>query len=171
MRSDHSAATEEPALSVTPPPTSVHVIVWCGETPVVLRSLDDRFERHKCASRAWSARWPASPKGRIESEPQGPSQLRGVLGFSTHRTVPITNRHDSSWFESISFSFCLVLVMLASHFRARVDLPKKSPTANPAKSNETEPRAGLAESTLTGSQTKNRLPGLCPSWLGNGQPK
>ena len=68
-RSDHSAATEEPAPSETLPPTSVHVIVWCGgDTPVVLRSLGDRCERHKRASRAWSERWPASPnKGRIES--------------------------------------------------------------------------------------------------------
>ena len=52
-----------PRLSLRPP-TSVHLIVWCGDTPVVLRSLDDRCgERHKRANRAWSARWPASPKG------------------------------------------------------------------------------------------------------------
>ena len=56
--------------------------LWCGDTPVVLRSLGDRCERHKRASRAWSARWPTSPKGRIESEPRGPSQLRGVRGVS-----------------------------------------------------------------------------------------
>ena len=91
-RSGHSPATEEPAPSVTPPPTSVHVIVRCGDTPVVLRSLDDRCERHKRASCAWSAYWPASPKGRIESEPRGPSQLRGVRGVSTHGTVQGTMR-------------------------------------------------------------------------------
>ena len=68
-RSDHSAATEELAPSKTLPPTSVHVIVWCGDAPVLLRSLDDRCERHTRASRAWSERWPASPKCRIESEP------------------------------------------------------------------------------------------------------
>ena len=57
--------------------------MWCGDKPFVLRSLDDRCERHKRASRrAWSARWPASPKGRIESEPRGPSQLRGVRGVA-----------------------------------------------------------------------------------------
>ena len=67
---------------MTLPPMSVHAIVWCGDTPVVLRSLGDRCERHKRASRAWSARWPASPKGRIESEPRGPSQLRGVRGVA-----------------------------------------------------------------------------------------
>ena len=77
-RSDHSAATEEPAPSLALPPTSVHVIVRCGDTPVLLRSLGDRCERNKRASRAWSARLPASPKGRIESEPRGPSQLRGL---------------------------------------------------------------------------------------------
>ena len=73
-------------------------------------SLDDRCERHKRASRAWSARWPASPKGRIESEPRGPSQLREVRGVAwgrTHRTVPITNRHDSSLFESFRSHFAL----------------------------------------------------------------
>ena len=38
----------------------------------------------------------------------------------------------------VSFSFCLVLVISASHFRARVDLPKKSSTSSPAQINETE---------------------------------
>ena len=86
-RFDHSAATEEPAPSVTLPPTSVNVIVWCGDTPVVLRrSLGDRCERHKRASRAWSAGWSVSTKGRVESEPRGPSQLRGVRGVA--RTAP-----------------------------------------------------------------------------------
>ena len=33
------------------PPTSVHVIVWCGDTPVFHRSLGDRCERHKRAPR------------------------------------------------------------------------------------------------------------------------
>ena len=85
-RSGHLAATEEPAPSMTLPPTSVHIIVWCRDTPVVLRSLDDRCERHKRASHAWSARWPVSPKGRTESEPRGPSQLRGVRGVArSHR--------------------------------------------------------------------------------------
>ena len=74
--------TEEPAPSVTLPPTSVHVIVWCGDKPVVLRSLGGRCERHKRASRAWSACWPASPKGRVESEPRGPPQLQGVRGVA-----------------------------------------------------------------------------------------
>ena len=100
-RSVYSAATEEPAPSGTLPPTSVHVIVWCRDTPVLLRSLGDRCERHKRASRAWSARRSASPKGRIESKPRGPSQLRGVRGVSTHRTVPITNRHGLKVFVLI----------------------------------------------------------------------
>ena len=89
---------------MTLPPTSVHVIVWCGDTPVVLRSLGDRCERHKRASRAWSARWPASPKGRIESEPRGPSQLRGVRGVA--RIAPsqlriVTIRHGLKVFVII----------------------------------------------------------------------
>ena len=125
--------TEEPAPSVTLPPTSVHVIVWCGDKPVVLRSLGGRCERHKRASRAWSACWPASPKGRVESEPRGPSQLQGVRGVSTHRTVPITNRHDLSWFERFRSHFALFW-----SFRLAISEPgwtsreKKSPTWNPA---------------------------------------
>ena len=34
------------------------------------------------ASCAWSERLPASPKGRTETEPRGPSQLRGVRGVA-----------------------------------------------------------------------------------------
>ena len=84
-RSVHSTAPEDPAPSATLPPTSVHVIVWCGDTPVVLRSLGDRCERHKRASRVWSEHRPAFLKGRIESEPRGPSQLRGVRGVDASR--------------------------------------------------------------------------------------
>ena len=121
---------------MTLPPTSVHVIVWCGDTPVVLRPLGDRCERHKRASRAWSARWPASPKGRIESEPRGPSQLRGVRGVA--RIAPsqlriVTIRHGLKVFVLILPCFGH---LLASHFRARMHLPKKSPTWNPASTNE-----------------------------------
>ena len=93
-RSDHSAATEDPAPSVALPMTSVHIIVWCGDTLVVLRSLSDRCERHKRANRAWSARWPASPKGRVESESRGPSQLRGGVG--SERIAP--SQYESSRF-------------------------------------------------------------------------
>ena len=71
------------AIRDPPPDVGAHAIVRCGDTPVVLRSLGDRCdERHKRASRAWSARGPASPKGRIESEPRGPSQLRGLRGVA-----------------------------------------------------------------------------------------
>ena len=108
-------------------PTSAHVIVWCGDTPVVLRSLDDRCERHKRASCAWSERRPASPNGRIESEsePRDPPQLQGVRGVA--RIAPsqlrfATIHHGLKVFVLI---FCLVLVVLASQFRARMDLPKK----------------------------------------------
>ena len=53
---------------MTLPPTSLHVMVWCGDTPVVLPSLGDRCERHKRASlRAWSAR---HPRRRFGFSPQ-----------------------------------------------------------------------------------------------------
>ena len=128
-RSDHSSATEEPAPSVTLPPTSVPVIVWCGDTPVVLRSLDDRCERHKRANRAWSARWPASLKGRIESEPRGPSQLQGMRGVariapSQLRTVTI--RHGSNVFVLIFPCFGY----FGQPFPSQDGPSKKSPTWN-----------------------------------------
>ena len=44
--SGHSAATEEPAQPVTPPPTSPHKTVWRGETPF-FQSPGDRRERGK----------------------------------------------------------------------------------------------------------------------------
>ena len=132
-RSDHSTATEEPAPSATLPPTSVHGIVRCGDTPAVLRSLGDRCERYKHASRAWRARWPASPKGRIESEPRGPSQLRGVRGVSTrpHRPNYESSRF-SSWFESFRSHFALFWSFwLAISEPGRISR-KKSPNWNPA---------------------------------------
>ena len=56
------------------------------------------------ARRAWSERWPASPKGRIETEPRGPSQLRGVRGVA--RIAPsqlriVTIRHGLKVFVII----------------------------------------------------------------------
>ena len=53
--------------------------------------------------RAWSERLPASPKGRIETEPRGPSQLRGVRGVA--RIAPaqlriVTIRHGLKVFRS-----------------------------------------------------------------------
>ena len=54
-------------------------------------------------------------------------------------------------------------VILASHFRAWVDTPKKSSNWGLAQINETELRAGLFELDPTGSQTKKtRLAGLWP---------
>ena len=94
-------------------------------------SLDDRCERHKRASRAWSARWPARPKGRIESEPRGPSQLREVRGVAwgrTHRTVPITNRHDSPWFESVRSHFALFWSFWLAISEPGWTSPQKVPT-------------------------------------------
>ena len=47
-----------------------------------------------------------------------------------------------------------ILVILASHFRTRVDAPKKSPTWGLACINETELHLNLAEIRPTGSQAK-----------------
>ena len=70
-------------------------------------AIDASDTSARAAPGAWSARWSASPKGRIESEPRGPSQLRRVRGVSTHRTVTIANCHGSSWFESFRYHFSL----------------------------------------------------------------
>ena len=91
-RSDHPTATGESAPSVTLPPTSPHFIVWCGDTPVVHRSLGDRCERHKRAPRLeWAVARPVAAPGSAWGR--------------TNRAVPITNRHDSSWFESFRSNF------------------------------------------------------------------
>ena len=168
--SDHSTATEEPAQSVTLPPTSPHAIVWCGDTPVVHRPLDDRCERHKRASRAWSACWPASPKGRIESEPRGPSQLRGVRGVSTNHTVPITNRHDSSWFESFRSHFALFWSFWLAISEPGWTSRKKVPLGIRLKS--TRPSHGRFFSSLNPPEAiqKNRLAGLWESPLPDSGP-
>ena len=55
----------------------------------------------------------------------------------TPQRISVAGRpnYESSRFVVVwkcSFSFCLVLVILASHFRARMDPPKKSPTWSPA---------------------------------------
>ena len=67
-------------------------------------------------SERWSERWPASPKGRIETEPRGLPQLRGVRGVA--RTAP-TNYESprSAMVWAFSFSFCLVLlvILVAGH--------------------------------------------------------
>ena len=47
-------AADESAPSVTLPPTSLHAIVWCGDTPV-LQSLDDRRERAWRRTKAWNS--------------------------------------------------------------------------------------------------------------------
>ena len=105
-RSDHSTATEEPAPFVTLlPPTSMHVIVLCGDTPaVVLRSLGDRCERHKRANRAWSARWPASPKGasKVSHEAHRSSEeCVGSARTATPQLRIVTIRHGLKVFVII----------------------------------------------------------------------
>ena len=68
--------------------------------------------------RATQAREPRLER-TLASQPQRPhrkskvshkarrSSDRGVRGVSTHRTAPITNRHDPSWFESFRSYFAL----------------------------------------------------------------
>ena len=54
----------------------------------------------------------------------------------------------------------IILVILASHFRTRVDTPKKSSTQGLACINETELHPNLVEIRPTGSQAKKLLAGL-----------
>ena len=87
---------------MTLPPTSVHAIVWCGYLLFTGHSAIDASDTS--ARHAWSERYSASPKGRIETEPRGPSQLRGVRGLariapSQLRTVTI--RHGLKVFVLI----------------------------------------------------------------------
>ena len=83
------------------------------------------------------SQWPKPPRfvhatAPAKSEPRGPSQLRGVRGVSTHRTVPITNRHDSSWFESFRSHFALFWSFWLAISEPGWNSRKKCPTWNPA---------------------------------------
>ena len=57
-----------------------------------------------------------------------------------------------------------ILVILASHFRTRVDTPKKSSTQGHACINETELHPNLAEIRPTGSQVKKSTSGALGWW-------
>ena len=124
---------------------SVHVTVWCGDTPVVHRPLGARCERYKREGRAWSARWPASPKGRIETEPRGASQLRGVRRVA--RTAPsqlrvVAIRHGLECrLGSFRSHFALFWSFQLAIFEAGWTSPEKKkapPLLNTAQINETE---------------------------------
>ena len=98
--SDHSTATEEPAQSVTLPPTSPHAIVRCGDTPV-LQSPGDRRERGKRKPRLgpMSA---SQPQRLHQSEPRDSQQARGVPGSTMAgrpRALFVTKRHKTSRFD------------------------------------------------------------------------
>ena len=60
------------------------------------------------AGRAWSARWPASPKGASKVSREARRSSEENAWGRTHRTVPITNRHDSPWFESFRSHFAFL---------------------------------------------------------------
>ena len=64
-----------------------------------------------------------------------------------------------------------IWVILASHFRTRVDTPKKSSTQGHACINETELHPDLAEIRPTGSQEAFPLPGLYDATAPNRQAK
>ena len=92
--SGHSAATEEPAQSVTLPPTSPHhAIVSCGDTPV-LQSPGDRRERGKRKPRLgpMSA---SQPQRLHQSEPRDSQQARGVPGQHDGRSAASTDCHET----------------------------------------------------------------------------
>ena len=99
--------TSAPWVTGSLPHHGYHCIVAPWETHLLFTGHSAIDASDTSAHRAWSERWPASLKGRIKSEPRGPSQLRGVRGVSTNRTAPITNRHGSSWFESFHPHFAL----------------------------------------------------------------
>ena len=113
---------------MTPPPKSVRVIVWCGDTPAFLRSLGGRCERHKRASRASGVHvGQPAPKAASKVSHEACRSFEECVGSHASSQLRIaTVRHGlKSSVITFSFSFCHVLVVLASHFRAGMDLPKK----------------------------------------------
>ena len=110
---------------------------------------DSLAKRLSQGFRCWSERksgfnwlYP-KPKGRIESEPRGPSKLRGVRGVSTNHTVPVTNRHGSSWFESFRSHFALFWSFWLAISEPGWTSRKKSATWSPAHISETKPHAAV----------------------------
>ena len=62
------------------------------------------------ATRAWSARWPASSKGPIKREPRDPQQARGFPDGRAVHAVASPIRHGMLWFDCMCLlSFCKVL--------------------------------------------------------------
>ena len=116
--SGHSAATEEPAQSVTLPPTSPHAIVWCADTPVLQSPGDRRGERGKRKPRLgpMSANQPQRPH---QSEPRDSQQARGVPGQHDGRSAASTVSHETPQ------NAATIWPSFSSNFRGRVHLLKK----------------------------------------------
>ena len=140
----HASASEEPASPVALPRTPRPAIVWCGDAethPFSGHSAIDASDTS--ASRAEGPRRPASPKDSIKGEPRDPQQARGVAEDRAVRTrarAQARIRHGLSWFECILCicvccllsNFDPILIVWASHFRAAVKNPFKTPTWGPA---------------------------------------
>ena len=67
------------------------------------------------ATRAWSARWPASSKGPIKREPRDPQQARGLPNGRAVHTVASLIRHGLLWFVCVCYlfvKFCIIFFMI-----------------------------------------------------------
>ena len=97
--SDHSTATEEPAQSVTLPPTSPHAS--CGAETHLFFSHLAIDASDTSASRTWGPCRPASPIAPSEASCEGRNELEECLdndGRSVASTVCVTKRHKTSRF-------------------------------------------------------------------------
>ena len=142
---------------MTPPPKSVRVIVWCGDTPAFLRSLGGRCERHKRASRASGVHvGQPAPKAASKVSHEACRSFEECVGSHASSQLRIvTVRHGlKSSVITFSFSFCHVLVVLASHFRAGMDLPKKKCHLRFCSDRRDWTISDLVEIAPTGSQSK-----------------
>ena len=101
-----------------------------------------------------------APKAASKVSHEARRSSEECVGSARDRTVPITNRHDSPWFESFRSHFALFWSFWLAISEPGWISRKKVPLGIRLKSTRPSHEAGLAESTPTGSRQK-----LCGAWM------
>ena len=128
--------------------------------------------RHTCcpatrrSTRATQAR--ATPGVIVgQPAPKAASELSHEARRSSEKCVRSPESHRPNYesprfvmVSKFSFSFCLVLVILASHFRGRIKLPNKNTTWSPAYISETKPHTAVVDSGQLLRRDKVRVVGV-----------
>ena len=144
----------------------------CGRVSAVRNSPSDVIacqrvvRRHTCSpvtrrpTRATQARraprvyvGQPAPKTTLKASRKVCPRLERCLGWTSARPHAAQSLTASSQIVMVGrcpFLFCLIFIILAKPFRARMDLPKESFTSSPAEINETKPHTTLASGFYSG---------------------